>query len=302
VTNLVLPSRFIERFSRLLLGVQPMDALRVQRLAHAVDIAEEPRTPWVDPLTRDQQLWLRALADEGTLLSDTWPRASRHPSNRHAVTFEAGRGTHLDLRVLDTAQRIVPRRLRVPLVDLGIPESMLQLDALPVGRRSRFPAFYPGAAYDTSDRVTGLRGRVVVSTGGSPVRPVRWPRVTASLGAGATPIAWAHGDQHGEFLLILPPQAIALPATSLPAPLTLQVTAYGRRGLPAVVPPALVRSADPFWDLPLEEIGAPGVAPEADLVALGRFVPPDYDGSVTQLIAFTYSLLISSGVPPFDIT
>jgi hypothetical protein len=180
-----------------------------------------------------------------------------------------------------------------------------------VGQRSRFPAFFPGAAYDTSDRVTGLRGRVLVSRGGNPPTPVRWPRVAASLDAaggrgprpaGGATIAWAHGDQHGEFLLILPPEAIAPPATSLPASLTLQVTAYGRLDLPAFVPPALVQAADPFWDLPLEVIGAPGIAPETDLVALGRVIPPDYDGSATQSVAFTYSLLISSGVPPFVIT
>jgi hypothetical protein len=302
MANLILPSRFIEHFSRLLLGVQPMDAVRLQRLAHRVDIVVEPRKPWVDPLTPDQQSWLRALADEGTPLSDWWPRASRHPGNRHAVTYEAGRGTHLDLRILDVAERIVPRRLRVPLVDLGTPESLALLDALPVGRRSRFPAFHPGAAYDVSDRATGLRGRVVVSTGGQPPGPVRWPRVEARLGARGAPLAWAHGDRHGEFLLILPPEAIAPPATALPAALTLQVTAYGRKGFPAVLRPALMQAADPFWDLPLEEIGAPGIAPDLDLVALGRVIPADYNGSFTQSVTFTYSLLISSGIPPFDIT
>jgi hypothetical protein len=302
MANLVLPSRFTEQISRLLLGVQPMDAPRGQRLAHPVTIVVEPRTPWVDPLTPEQQTWLRALADARTPLSDTWPRAARHSSNRHAIAYEAGRGKRLDLRVLDPTERIVPRRLRVPLVDLGMPESATVLDALPVGRRARFPAFYPGAAYDTSDRATGLRGRVVVRTGASPPVAVRWPRVEAALVAGGPPLAWAHGDQHGEFLLILPPEAIASPATVMPTTLTLQVTAHGRKGAPAAPPPALVRAADPFWDLPLETLGAPGTDPDLDLVALGRAIPADYDGSVTRAVTFTYSLLISSGVPPFDIT
>ncbi|MDQ6830705.1 MAG: hypothetical protein M3081_17735, partial [Gemmatimonadota bacterium] len=84
--------------------------------------------------------------------------------------------------------------------------------------------------------------------------------------------------------------------------LTLEITAHGRRGMPAVVPPLLVRRADPFWDIPLERIGAPSIAPEDDLVALGRTIPADYDGVFSQMVTFTYSLVISSGVPPFDIT
>jgi hypothetical protein len=183
-----------------------------------------------------------------------------------------------------------------------MPEKLSVLDALPVARRSRFPALYPGAAYDTSERVTGLRGRVVTAPGGSPAVLVRWPRIEAALVAGGPPVAWAHGDQHGEFLLILPPEAIAPPATGLPAPLTLQVTAHGRKSLPAGPPPALVRAADPFWDLPLETAGPPGTDPDVDAVALGRTIPADYDGSATQTVAFTYSQIISSGVPPFALT
>jgi hypothetical protein len=132
--------------------------------------------------------------------------------------------------------------------------------------------------------------------------PVRWPRVEARIPGGAA-IAWAHGDQHGEFLLILPPESIPAPAVQLPATLTLDVTATGRTGLPAIVPPALVRAADPFWDLPLEQVGPPAIDPTTDLVALGQFPPPgDYDGSATQSVTFSYSRIISSGVLPFDIT
>jgi hypothetical protein len=300
--NSILASRYIERFDRLLLGVQPMDAPREQRVAHRVDIAVEPK-PWVDPLTADQRRWLRARIDSENPLSDSWARASRHSSCRHAITYEPGHGTHIDLRVLDASERMVPRRLRVPLVSLGAPEDVAVLDPLPVGRRSRFPALYPGAAYDVSDRVTGLRGRVVVSTGGVPPTrvPVRWARIEARLRRGGRPIAWAHGDQHGEFLLILPPEAIAPPAVEMPPTLTLEITAHGRRGLPAVVPPALVRRADPFWDLPLEELGVPSIAPADDHVALGQVIPADFDGSFSQLVTFTYSVVISSGVPPFEI-
>jgi hypothetical protein len=155
-----------------------------------------------------------------------------------------------------------------------------------------------------SDRVTGLRGRVVVSDGALPptLVPVRWARIEARLVGGEVPIAWAHGDHHGEFLLVLPPEAIAAAMVELPKTLTLEITAHGRRGMPAVVPPVLIQAADPCWDLPLEQLGAPGTAPETDLVSLGRTIPADFDGQIMQVVTFTYSLVISAGVPPFDIT
>jgi hypothetical protein len=299
MANALLPSRFVERFSRLLLGVQPMDALRLQRLNERVEMRVEP-APMLEPLTDDQQRWLEARIDSGVPLSDSWRRVPRHASARHVLSYGAGQGNSVDIRVLNASERIVPRRLRVPLVPLGMPEDMSILDALPSALRSRSPHFYPGATYETNERVTGLRGRVVVNAGG--LRVVRWPRVVVRAADGGAPMAWAHGDQHGEFLLILPPEAIASPAVQLPRTLTLSVTAFGRRGLPAVVPPQLVQWADLFWDVPLETVGAPGVLPANDDVSLGRTIPADYDGSVTQLVTFSYSEIISSTVPPFDIT
>lgn len=301
MTGFALPSRYVSHVDRLLLGIQPIDGVRGQAVPHRLDIAVEPRKPLSDPLTELQQRWLRGLADRRKPLSDTWPRASRHASCRHVVTYESGRGTQLDIRVLDKSERIVPRRVRVPLVNLGNPESLDVLDATPAPRRSRLPAFFPGAAYDVSERSTGLRGRVVLSDGGKLV-PVRWARVEARLVVGGPPVAWAHGDQHGEFLLILPPDAIAMPAVVMPRTLDLVITAFGRRGVPASAPPLLVRQADPFWDVPLEEIGPPNIAPNADAAALGRVIPADYDGSDSQTITFSYSQFISSGIPPFDIT
>ena len=93
-----------------------------------------------------------------------------------------------------------------------------------------------------------------------------------------------------------------MPAVVMPRKLDLLITAYGRRDLPAAPPPEVVRLADPFWDLPLEEIGPPIIAPSADAAALGRVIPADYDGSDSQTITFSYSEIISSGIPPFDIT
>ena len=69
-----------------------------------------------------------------------------------------------------------------------------------------FRCSIPGAAYDVSDRATGLRGRVVVSDGGLPPKCIPVAMATHRSAPGrpeVAPIAWAHGDQHGEFLLVL---------------------------------------------------------------------------------------------------
>jgi len=42
--------------------------------------------------------------------------------------------------------------------------------------------------------------------------------------------------------------------------------------------------------------------PANDNVSLGRTIPADYDGAVSQLVTFSYSEIISSSVLPFDIT
>ena len=297
--NVILASRFAERVERLLLGIQLMDAHRQQRIASPVEVRVEklPALPLSANLTR----WLEARAASRVPLSDSWPRVMQHASGRHAIHYSAGQGNSLDLRILDATQKFVPRRLRIPLTTLGTPEDLTVLDALPVGSRSRQPVLFGGAAYETNERATGLRGRVVVRTGAS-TRAVRWPRVEARPTSGGAPIAWAHGDANGEFLLLLPPESIAAPAVQLPRTLSLSVTAFGRLSAPSPGPPLPIQRADTHWDLPLETLGAPGIAHQLDLIALGRVVPGDFDGSATQQVAFSYTEIISSSVAPFVLT
>ena len=299
----VLASRFAELNNRLLLGVQPMDASRMQRIAHAVQVRVEPNQ-WIEPLTGMQQRYLRSCIGSGQPLSDLWESVPRHASCRYVLSFSPGRGTHIDLRIIDSSQRIVPRRLRIPLTSLGMPERVAALDALTVGQRSCAPFLFPGAAYHVSERITGLRGRVVVSDGNAQGTriSVRWPRIEARLTADGPPIAWAHGDQHGEFLLVLPPEAIAVPAVHLPRAPALQITVHGRRRLPAPAIPKLLQRADPYWDLPLEVLGPLGGLVSNDPVALGRAIPTIFEGSVTRSVTFVYSKIVSDGIAPFEIT
>ena len=293
--NTYVAERYIEHIDRLLLGVEPVDAARRRRLAQPLEVAIEPNRPLGPVLSGAEQRYLWGLLNAGRKLPDTWNRLERHHSCLLALRFRAGVGDRVDLRVLDPSQQYVPRRIRIPLVPLGAPPNSVLLDGLPIGQRARRLGLFPGAAYPVSESVTGLRGRAVVDVGGQLV-PARWPRVDALDAAGQV-VGAAHGDQFGEFLLLLAPEAITVAA--LPSPFALTVRVRGRKPPPAPPDPLLV-AADPFWDLPQEVAAAPGVVP--DPVMDGTAAIPAYAASVSRAVAFTYGVLISSGVAPFEIT
>jgi hypothetical protein len=158
--------------------------------------------------------------------------------------------------------------------------------------RSRQPYLFPGAAYEVSSIATGLRGRVRRGAA-----PLRWARVEARLPAptGAPPgvlLGRAHGDDRGEFLLIIgsPPAPLGTPAFKL----DVDVTVFAR----PVDPPAsdFAQQHDPLWDLPLELVTAPG---PADPVSIGAAIPPDYTSSVKQTITFRLGATLTNDVAPF---
>jgi hypothetical protein len=74
------------------------------------------------------------------------------------------------------------------------------------------PWLLPGPAYEPTPGTTGLRGTLLRGT-----TPVKWPRVRA-LGPANEVLGHAHGDDRGEFLLLLestgtipPPPPSSLP-------------------------------------------------------------------------------------------
>jgi hypothetical protein len=292
--TLPLPSYFEERRIRLRLGIEPRDAVRQCRLTHPVDLRldrERFAQPFTGPpLTDDEVRWLQSLRAGGLRLADQLERVPRHPSARHAIIADGTTPTRVDLRLLDKNRRYVPRRLRIPLAAGA-------LDDIPIAGRSRQPWLWPGAAYPVLERATGLRGRVVVDVGGVR-RPVRWARIQARRTAATTPIAWAHGDDRGDFLLILPPEALG-PGADL-GTLTLTVEARGRLGLPPNPPPDIVRAVDPTWDLPRETLAAPGTLPDA--VGEGRTIPGELTGSASRAVTFRYSAILGDSEPPFVIS
>jgi hypothetical protein len=235
VTNVFTDPRYDERVVRLAVGVEPLDAVGVGRLAGPlrafVEDAPAPLHEWRN--------WRRGETLDGFL-----GRLDRHRSGRFSRVYGPGvRAGDIVVRLVEPgARRLVPRRLRVPVAAeaAGTP---LSTKVFPVG-------MFPGAAASLPSRATLVRGRVV--TAGNV--PVRWVRVEAVDEAGET-AGWAHGDDRGEFVLLVGMAAGAVVPAVDPYPVDLTVHAT----LPAPEPnPAdpLRATVDTLWDLPVEPLGA----------------------------------------------
>lgn len=261
--NDFLPSRYVEIIHRLALGIEPIDAQRGRRVSYPLQ-----------------------MGHDATTLRLPRPPIERHGSNLFSLRYQPGVTSPLDLRIFDLEaprydprndrRRIVPRRLRIPILTRTAVETAEALNSLEFRRRIRRPVLFPGAAYDFSITATALRGRVLRNG-----RPMRWARVVARLAGQILVVGRAHGDDRGEFFLIV--NANAVTGSSLPNPLNIDVSVSG----PAVVPvpdPANQEEIDPLWDLPLETLAAPG---SNDPVAAGETLPGGYGTTVTQPVTFT---------------
>jgi hypothetical protein len=268
--NTFLPSRYVERLHRLALGIEPIDAMTGRIAAQPIDVALE-------------------VVPGGVLSGLPLPRFDRHRFGRHALRYVPGVGDPVELRMLVPARRYVPRRLRVPIATLQeVLDGEETGSEIPVSERIRRPALFPGAAYDVSPAMTGLRGRVVRNGA-----PVRWTRIVARTGG--VVIGRAHGDDRGEFLLLLGIDTSNLAALVSPVAVALEIT---RRSPLATVP-----TTDPLWGLPLETLPAPG---QPDLVARGTEAAPEYlppGPAVSATVTVNVPLgRITSGRPDLVIT
>ncbi len=250
--NVHVPDRYSEAIHRLALGIEPWDVQRAARVGTRVHV--------------DLDLGLAPPSHRA-------PRLDRHGSGLHALVDRPGLPDPLPVRLSDGARRFVPRRLEVAF------------GARPVRLRV---GLFPGAAYDLPERSTGLRGRVVRG----PVedrRPVRWCRVVARMGARV--VGRAHGDDRGEFLLILQPEASAL--GTLQSPLAVEVSVFAPLLAPSPSTPDLP-ALDPLWDLPVE--AAPDPAGEVDL---GTALPSGYVSTATSVRTVAFPLSVLKSEPEF---
>lgn len=189
----------------------------------------------------------------------------RHLSGVYTLLERDNQRTPIAIRIYDPERRYVPRRLEITL-SLGTPVIVR-------------PHFFPGSAYDASNRQTGFFGLVVR---GPDSQPVRWARVEARLAA-PTPgtgrlVARTIADDRGEYLILLPADASTIGA--LVSPLSIEVTVYGPLPNPPVPATPDLPELDPYWDVPLEPIPV-GAGPN-DPVVMGSTLPATFGATATS--------------------
>jgi hypothetical protein len=291
MSNLFLDSSFSEHIRQGALAVELWDAPRLQRLARRVDVTVDAPPPTLPTWLRDQ--------DPSTTVDDLLPRLPRRGLYLHGIFYGPSltKLQQLTLRINDRTRYFVPRRIQYPIVN---PAPDPRVNGSPP-----HPAFvirptylYPGAAYSYSTGATGIRG--VVQYGAGPT-VVRWARIEAFNAGTNELVGRAHGDDRGEFLLLLGsnagPQGAAVDPT---IPIDIVVWA------PPVPAPATY-ATDPLGDVVVEIVGAavpdsdPLVKlPKLDSVAAGAVPPTGYTSKtfpgvnvplaqvVTNLPAFSF--------------
>ncbi|WP_086843547.1 hypothetical protein [Amycolatopsis kentuckyensis] len=265
--NVYLAAEWDERVFRLRLGVDPVDALGSSERSGSSDVGvliEQVPRPYRLPAVVDDRLGLPALC--------------RTRSGRFALCFGArafDTPPRLAIRIVDPAQRYVPRRLSVPVPDLA---SVLATEDQAVKpARAHRPALFPGARRPLPSGSTVLLGRAVRGAPDGP--PVPWARIEAGL-AGTGSVQWrAHGDRDGEFVLVV--GALPQPyASSRTGTVDLDVTVHARpdpRDGDPVDSPSGSR-ADPLWWLPVESVAA---LEAADPTEAGTRLPAGYTDHVS---------------------
>lgn len=262
--NEFLAPHFVERIDRLALGIEPVDALRRSRIAQPVEMALDG----VPYPSRNGDTWDRVFGLPDAI--GGLARIPRHNSCRHALLFKPGLKAPVVIRLYDRKRRYAPRRISYPIpadIHTASPPS-----------RVRRPALYPGAAYAVSETATGMRGRV--TWGKNDELPVRWARIEAKVGAQV--VGRAHGDDRGEFLLLLDSSAVGIKGLSVP--LVAQVTVYG----PPL--PTSPSADDPLADLPVETLLA-----DPDDISAGEKLPPNYHStaSSSRQVVFQLGVLLT---------
>jgi len=236
--NTFLAEPYIEIVHRLAVGLEPLDSTRPSRIARPLDIAVE----------KPQSRLVRSRSGRFKLVYGPGVPKPVPPATTPLV----------DVRFVPRDRRYVPRRLSFSIAAETAVRAVEPGGSVPAAQRSWRPRLFPGAAYDVSETTTAFRG--LVTRGGA---PVRWTRVHASINGKV--LGRAHGDDRGEFLLLLGPNLANVGDLD---PLQVKVTVL------ALVPPDPVDPADPLGDLQLEPTSGAGIVTED--VLKGVQPPPGY--------------------------
>jgi hypothetical protein len=257
---------------RLALGVECIDAARQGELIHPVRMEIEWHQPHRPPAPRHRY----DFSQFGVLPLGLM----RSAAGRYSLGYVPTLRERVTLRIHDRGRHYVPRRLQVPLRTLT---EVLALEAAEdpdyLHGRLRRIAMFPGAGYHPPSHITALRGRVLRDG-----EPMRWAYVEARLPDGGPRVARARGDDRGEFLLMLPPEA--MPASELTSLLDIELSIAGPATVPTP-PSAAVADQDPWWDLPVEVVPA---FDDADDVSPGESVPAGYVTALSTVRTLRFEL------------
>lgn len=234
---------------RLALGVEPLDAATGRPVVTAVRVGQEVPPRLRPRLARFEPYW--PCLDFET--NGTARHKLRHGiggPTRIKVNTDGSAPT-IVVRIDDAQRRFVARRFRIPVwTRLELEQADPTGDDPPTGpyvvMASRLvrPVLFPGRAYPLARGTTVIRSSVVRNG-----KPVRWPRVIARVGGIVS--GFAHGDEHGEFLLVLSSDwtMLAAPPSTVNVNLTIRA-----------VPPANAAAPDPadrLADLVIENVNRP---------------------------------------------
>jgi hypothetical protein len=269
----------ISRVVRLAVGIQVVDAVRGDPadVQIAWENVPKPVAPVIGggfPPAYDVGVGLPRLR-----------RGSRPGLFSVAFTPEVTPTPPARTRIIDGRRRYVPRRLVIPYADLAQVLAEETAGGRPAAR-GRTVGVFPGAAFPAEGASTGIRGRAVDSSG----IPVRWVRAEARHPIRGTVLGYAHGDDRGEFLLLLD-----TPPTSLDKPdrLAFDVrVVVSARPVGAVMAPPLTGDplADPLGDLlpeVLPDLGTP------DVISPGDTTPAGYSRTTAGTVTCILGRLVS---------
>lgn len=273
--NQYLPPSYVETVWRLAAGINPVSALGGAAPPPGIRLALE-RVPKPHPVPAG------AGAIGNYDVGIGLPTQRRNGTGRFAITYSVpGLTSPLAARLYDTGRRYVPRRFRLPVpTEATVVAAEQAAEATPwppIPSRVFRPVLYPGANHGTQAGATVVRGRVLRGDGSI----ARWARVSAADADHGYPVGWAHGDDRGEFLLVLLSSDAGLftPASAL-ARLTLTISV---RPAPVTIDSPAESQADPLWDLEVEALPSPG---SPDTVSDGRTPPADYSAAITATLSF----------------
>jgi hypothetical protein len=192
---------------------------------------------------------------------------------------------NIDVRLDDPLRRYVPRRLRIPVrTEADVIAAEQTGDSL-LGARVWHPVLLPGATYPLVPTATAFRGRAVRNGA-----PDRWVRAEARIRGTNRVVGRAHGDERGEFLLIV--------GSDPSAPAALPDTVELRVRIDTATAPAPVVTGDPLADLPLQTLTAPSTT---DPVSDGTELPSGYAEALSQDVDLTPGRIATAAIT-FDLS